>query len=174
MSLVFIILSAILLASAIGVVIAQNPIHSALCLIVNLVGVACVFASLDAHFLAMVQVIVYAGAIMVLVVFVLMLLNTKEEERTTAGLVQLLVASVIGIFFIGFVSKEVLSEWPVVERSGEAVVGSVQAIGMLLYTDYILPFEAAGLLIMAALVGAAMLAKTKYRSNAASSEQGGQ
>ncbi|MCB0330633.1 MAG: NADH-quinone oxidoreductase subunit J [Bdellovibrionales bacterium] len=162
MSLPLIVLGALLIASALGVVLAQNPIHSALCLVVNLVGVACVFAALDAHFLAMVQIIVYAGAIMVLVIFVLMLLTIKEEERRLAGLFQLIGAGCMGAFFVVVVSREALQQFPVEQRTGESVVGSVEAVGRLLYTNYLLPFEAAGILIMAALVGAAMLAKTSY------------
>lgn len=163
MSIPFIILAALLISSALGVVLFRNPIHSALALIVNLIGVACTFAALNAHFLAVVQVIVYAGAIMVLVVFVLMLLNAKQEERSMAGLVQLVFASLIGLAFICFVSREVLLQWPVVQRVQPAISGSIEAVGKLLYTEYLLPFEAAGLLIMAALVGAAMLSKTHYR-----------
>jgi len=172
MSIVFILLSAVLLASALGVILMKNAIHSALCLVVHLVGVACVFAALDAHFLAVVQIIVYAGAIMVLVLFVLMLLNTKSEERDITGVLQFLIAGGIAVFFIALVSREVLNQWPVIPQVEPTVVGTVSSMGLLLYSKYLIPFEAAGLLIMAALVGAAMLAKTVYRVHSQSDGEG--
>ncbi|MCI5064159.1 NADH-quinone oxidoreductase subunit J [bacterium] len=161
MPLVFVILSALLIASAVGVILFRNPIHSALCLVVNLVGVACVFAALEAHFLAVVQVIVYAGAIMVLVVFVLMLLNSKTEERTLSGVIQLVLSGIIGGCLVSVVGPFIIEQWPIVAREEPPISGSVEALGKVLYTDYIFPFETAGFLVMAALVAAAMLAKTK-------------
>ena len=162
MSIVVVCLGALLIGSALGVVLSKNPIHSALFLVANLVGVACVFGALGAHFLAMVQIIVYAGAIMVLVIFVLMLLNAKSEQRTLGTYFQLIGAGVASLIFIGVVGQEVLVQWPVQVGPAEALVGSVEAVGQLLYTEYLLPFEAAGVLLMAALVGAALLAKTNY------------
>ena len=79
MDIIFYFLSALIIVASIGVVVLKNPVYSALSLIATLLGVACVFAIMQAHFLAVVQVIVYAGAIMVLVLFVLMLLNVKSE-----------------------------------------------------------------------------------------------
>lgn len=162
MSLIVVLLGALLIGSALGVVIARNPIHSALFLVMNLVGVACVFGALGAHFLAMVQIIVYAGAIMVLVIFVLMLLNTKSEQRTLGTYVQFVAAGIASVIFISVVAKQVLLQWPVEVAPTTTLIGSVEAVGELLYTEYLLPFEAAGILLMAALVGAAMLAKTNY------------
>lgn len=90
---VFWILAILVLLSALAVVLLPNPLHSALCLASNLVAVAGIYALLGAHFLAAVQVIVYAGAIMVLVVFVLMLLNVKSEERYIRDLFLVLIAA---------------------------------------------------------------------------------
>ena len=176
MTLEFLIYAVLLLASASGVVGFHNPIRSGLCLIVNLLTVAAMFASLGAHFLAATQIIVYAGAIVVLVIFVLMLLNVKDEgfsrrdrRVTLAGLIVslLLLALIVptvkelGGFFAepaeisladGVVAKGAANE-------GAAVEGTVKELGRAVFTRYVFPFEAASVLIMAALVGAVMLAK---------------
>jgi NADH-quinone oxidoreductase subunit J len=166
MSIFFVIISAVLLASAIGVVGCKNPIYSALCLVVNLVGVAALYAMLEAHFLAAVQIIVYAGAIMVLVVFVIMLLNLKDEDQRPGGLVLLGLVIAGGAVFCGSIITLLYVQYSYPDAGGvlgtsqvEAVVGSAGNIGRLLYSKYVFPFEAASALIMAAIVGAAMLAK---------------
>ena len=177
MTPVFIVLSALLVASALAVVLMENPLHSALALIVNLVSVACVFASLNAHFLAVVQVIVYAGAIMVLVLFVLMLLSVKNEEKSAITWSQIALGGAFGICFVGAVAKVSLQQWgagavilakgivgknsAVLGKTATSVEGTVEAVGEVLYTNYLFPFEAASILIMSAIVGATMLAKAK-------------
>ncbi|MCB0333608.1 MAG: NADH-quinone oxidoreductase subunit J [Bdellovibrionales bacterium] len=164
MSLTFCILGAIIFASACGVVLMRNPIHSALCLIVNLVAVAGIFAQLQAHFLAVVQIIVYAGAIMVLVVFVIMLLNAKEEETSISTWLLSLFALVGGVVFVEMVFPLLRESFPVSASAKNPVVGTVEAIGQVLYTKYLFPFEAASLLILIGVVGALMLAKSEKRS----------
>ena len=157
MEILFFLMAAIIVASAIGVVAMKNPMYSALCLILNLVTVAGIFAQLEAHFLAAVQIIVYAGAIMVLVLFVLMLLNIKIEKEERSSALLSLLAVVLGCLFI-LVVVPVINKAFSVFPEGLPVVGSVKNIGVSLYTDYIFPFEAASLLIMVAIVGAVMLA----------------
>jgi NADH-quinone oxidoreductase subunit J len=168
----FFILSIVLLASAAGVIAFRNPIYSALCLVVNLVGVAALYAMLEAHFLAAVQIIVYAGAIMVLVIFVIMLLNIKEEHERPGGAVLLGFVVIAGALFLGSVTTLLYVHYSQAGQdltslfaSGEAqaVVGSAKSIGRLLYSKYVFPFEAASVLIMAAIVGSAMLAKRNPR-----------
>lgn len=159
MTFFFVVISALLLASALGVVLARNPIFSALSLILHLVGVAVVFAALQAHFLAVVQVIVYAGAIMVLVVFVLMLLSSKQEEQQLPGLFLLLLSAGAAAVFIGMFSFLVLEAFPDGVRLRPEFAGTVNEIGKLLFTKYVFPFEAAAVLLLAAVVGAAMVAK---------------
>ncbi len=150
----------IIFASACGVVLMRNPIHSALCLIVNLVAVAGIFAQLEAHFLAMVQIIVYAGAIMVLVVFVIMLLNAKQEEGSYSTWLIGLLAVVSGFIFVDMVGPLLSEGFPQSASATDPTVGTVEAIGRVLYTKYLFPFEAASILIMVGVVGALMLAKT--------------
>ncbi|MCL4159035.1 UNVERIFIED_CONTAM: hypothetical protein GTU68_066479 [Idotea baltica] len=158
----FYVLSFLILASAIAVIILPNPIHSTLSLIVTLTSVAAIFALMEAHFLATVQVIVYAGAIVVLVLFVLMLLNTKEEkiDKKPVILVLTIVAAVfmLSVFFPllndVFGGAKQLATDP-------RISGSAKSLGQLLYTQYTFPFELASLLIMAALVGAVMIGRSR-------------
>lgn len=172
-NLFFYIISPLLIATALGVVACRNPIHSGLYLVGNLLGVACIYAYLDAHFLSAVQIIVYAGAIVVLVLFVLMLLNTKVEKRTkretwivTFGIglgvvFLLLVIPVIWNYFSLFDSRSLLKS----NANNILLEGSVKNIGEILYTKYLFLFEAASVLIMSALVGAVMLAHRSKRSS---------
>ena len=163
MTVLFLILSGLLIGSALGVVFFRSAISNALCLIVNLVTIAGFFAMLEAHFLMAVQIIVYAGAIMVLVVFVIMLLNTKVEEPDWRSHPMLIVGGTVGaLAFIAVCAKVFIGyNKPVSDIS--PIIGSVESIGQLLYGKYLFLFEVASILIMAAIVGAVMLAKRRYR-----------
>lgn len=165
-----ILLAVLLLLTATGVVAFRNPLHSAMSLIANMLTIAGFFALLEAHFLAVVQVIVYAGAVMVLVVFVIMLLNVKEELPKRRVLGKLVSAVVVGGFFLvmlipllkkGFAG--LLTKADGVTGGGVAV-GSAENIGRLLFSDYVFPFEIASVLIMAALVGAVMISRTRRKA----------
>lgn len=161
MLVLFYVLSALVLTSGIAVVAFRNPIHSALSLVVNLLSVAALFAMLDAHFLAVVQVIVYAGAIMVLFLFVIMLLNLKVEATKRYGTMLLVTAGVAGVSFLGALAALFQGTFASVPEGTTAVVGGVAEIGRVLYTRYVFTFEAASLLIIAAIVGAVMIAKRR-------------
>lgn len=161
----FFIMSMLLLASAVGVVAFKNPIHSALCLILNMSLVAGFFAMLDAHFLAVVQIIVYAGAIMVLVLFVLMLLNLKVEQPQSLRAVYVITAILCGGCFLLMVLPPLQDAFSVFPEPKTELVGTAATIGEILYTRYVFPFEAASLLIIAAILGAVMLAKRNYKSS---------
>lgn len=163
MTLLFFLVAAVLLISAVGVISARNPIHSALFLVGNLMSVAVMFVMLNAHFLAAVQVIVYAGAIMVLVLFVLMLLNLKVEKQPSIGKLLLTLATLGGLAFVWMMVPLLQRSFSAIPQSTANVEGSVREVGKLLYTQYVFPFEIASLLIMAAVVGAVMLAKRHYR-----------
>ena len=164
MMFVFVILSLILIVTAMGVLCFYNPIYSALCLIANLLTVAAFFAMLDAHFLATVQVVVYAGAIMVLVMFLLMLLNFKLEKPKTMGIFLLVLSGITGFAFLYLVIPIINDSFKVFPDVDKNVVGTVRSMGELLYTKYVFPFEAASILILAAMVGAVMIGKRYYRS----------
>jgi NADH-quinone oxidoreductase subunit J len=167
-SVVFYILSAITLVSAILVVFLRKPLHNVLFMILTMLGLAGLFILLQAEFVAMVQVIVYAGAVMVLFLFVIMLLNLDQlalpddpiaVRRWVGGLmavgVSVLILPVLGLFVppIGVGT-------PGVPLGGEPVSNTL-LIARELFTTYLLPFEIASVLLLAAMIGAVLLARKK-------------
>jgi NADH-quinone oxidoreductase subunit J len=156
--ILFLIFAAICVAGAINLLVQRHPINSALSLIVVMGSLAVEYLLLGAEFVAAVQVIIYAGAIMVLFVFVIMLLNAGEEERTQGSRVALL----FGI--PGMVVGSVLTGWVLLKHSGtEAVAagalpGPPKIIGWLLFHDFLLPFEVTSVLVLIAIMGAVVLA----------------
>lgn len=163
--LVFAILALLVLGSAAGLLLRRNPIHGALFLVVNLAGVAGLYLTLGAEFLAAVQIIIYAGAIAVLFVFAIMVLIPGKEEtgpdplRAKRWMAVPLV--VILLILVSFVFRST-----VLRGSGRGlpVPGSAQALGQLLFTDYLFPFEVTSLLLLVAIVGVMALAKGKTGS----------
>jgi len=160
MAIAFYILALLIIVSALGVISMKNPIHSAMCLIVTFLGVAGIFATLEAHFLATVQIIIYAGAIMVLVMFVIMLLNLKYEANTTLDYLFWIIGAVGCIAFVAITSQLFLNSMLVPLDYQAGSVGTVANIGRVLFTKYVFAFEAAGILIMAAIVGSIVVAKS--------------
>lgn len=157
MSVAVALLSVLLLVTAVSVVAARSPIVSALALVGNLVTVAAFYAVMNAHFLAAVQILVYAGAIVVLVLFVLMLLNIKGESRRASDfLLQAGAALAAGLFLVLVFPFFSRGEWAF---GGSAPEGTVKAIGRLVYTDYVYCFEVASILILIAVVGAVTLGR---------------
>ncbi|MDR8390574.1 NADH-quinone oxidoreductase subunit J [Aliifodinibius sp. S!AR15-10] len=163
-SYVFIFLAVLAIAAALGMVISKNTVNSALFLVINMVSLAGVYVLLQAHFLAIIQIIVYAGAIMVLFLFVIMLLNLDAEESLFNKFrVKYFVAFLLGIavlsqllYSIGGVT-DMLPEMP----SQASNVGTVEAIGEVMFTTYLLPFEITAILLTAAVVGALVVAQQK-------------
>ena len=161
LALLFILFAGIAIGSAIAVVAQRNPLYSAISLIGVFISLACLYVMLAAPFLAAVQVIVYAGAIMVLVVFVIMLLNVEQEERRTrlsflvpaaVGLAALLIAEVTFILYWVQVS-------PVTPAGNVSDTGLTASIGTGLFTTYLLPFDITSILLLMAIVGAMTLAR---------------
>jgi NADH-quinone oxidoreductase subunit J len=156
----FILFGAIAVCGAVMVVTRKHPMASALYLILTLFAVAALFVLRQAHFLAAVQVIVYAGAVVVLFVFVIMLINVPENrlpvERATT-------MRVLGVLAAGFFILEsaVLARRFWMPKGPAAVVGTVEAVGRALFTDYLLAFEITSVLLLAAVIGAIALAKRK-------------
>jgi NADH-quinone oxidoreductase subunit J len=164
---VFVVAGALAVASALGLIVKRNPIHGALFLIVNLGSIAVLYLLLGAQFLAWVQVIIYAGAIMVLFVFALMVLIPGKEETgpDPRRRVRLAAVPVGGLLLL-------LVGWPLVRYQGTATprptaVGGVEAVGRLLFTDYLFPFELTSVLLLGALVGVLTLAKRRTTRDAA-------
>ena len=170
--ILFYVFSAMAIGGAVGVVLQKNPLSSLLMMVGTLASVAAIFVLMEAHFLAAVQVLVYAGAIMVLFLFVIMLLNLGHDYRrdlkTGAG------------FFLGFAVSGALGGllWRQLRGAGEnplyqyfpgpegldallAERGVIGAIAHPLFTDYVVLFELTGILLLVALVGAVAIAKRR-------------
>jgi len=160
-SLLFILFAGLAIGCALAVVAQRHPLYSAISLIGVFISLSCLYLMLSAPFIAAVQVIVYAGAIMVLVVFVIMLLNVEAEERRRPRLgylvpVAVLFAAVL-MGEVAFVLKSV--PVPAGQPPGPADVGLTASIGVGLFTKYLLPFEITSILLLMALVGAMTLAR---------------
>lgn len=168
MTVVVYMLAAMTLASAAAVIAFRNPVHSALSLVLHLLGIASLYATLDAHFLAVAQVVVYAGAIMVLVLFVIMLLNLRVEASRKPSFLAISAAFAVGALFLFIVVPILISSFGAVSYGTMAenalkTDGTAKGIGRELYTKWIIPFEIASLLIMAGVVGAVTLARGPNR-----------
>jgi NADH-quinone oxidoreductase subunit J len=156
--LLFLVFGFACVAGAVNLLVQRHPINSALSLVLVMGSLAGEYLLLGAEFLAAIQVIVYAGAIMVLFVFVIMLLNAGEEERTAGSRVAL----VLGL--PGMLIGSVLVAWLLLDRSSTRAVavgalkGDPQTIGWLLFHNYLLPFEVTSILVLIAIMGAVVLA----------------
>jgi NADH-quinone oxidoreductase subunit J len=164
--LVFIAASVIVLAGAVGVVIARNPVHSALMLVLTLFGVAVLFVAQQAHFLAAVQVIVYAGAIVVLFLFVIMLLGVDRQEALEAEELpaQRGLAIALGIIALAeLVILGVRSSWVTGSLATAGQAGgpgtNIEKLARSIFTRYLLPFEITSALLVIAVIGAVVLAR---------------
>jgi NADH-quinone oxidoreductase subunit J len=159
-TLTFVIVAALAVASALGLILKRNPIHGALFLVVNLGCVAVFYLMLGAEFLAAAQVIVYAGAIMVLFVFAIMVLIPGKEEtgpdprRSTRVL-----ALPVGLVLLGLLVYIVARRAP--GPAVKAQAGGVESLGRLLFTDFLFPFELTSLLLLAAMIGVLVLARRR-------------
>jgi len=179
-AVVFFIAAAIILVGGLGVIVLRNPVHAALSLVMTLFGVAVQFINLEAYFLAAVQVIVYAGAIVVLFLFVIMLVGVDKAEdiRTEpiigqrqfallAGAALLALAAVVGVAAAGDVTGQPQNPDLAISRAIENAdgtttppeTGNVQQLAEALFTDYVFAFEITALLLTIAVVGAVVLAR---------------
>jgi len=162
LALLFILFAAMAVGSALAMVAQRNPLYSAISLIGVFISLACLYVMLAAPFIAAVQVIVYAGAIMVLVVFVIMLLNVEQEERRRKRLKFLVptavVLAAILIAEVAFILATV-QDFRGSPTEGDIAVGVTHSIGPALFTQYLLPFEITSILLLMAIVGAMTLAR---------------
>ncbi len=165
--ILFIVLALVAAVSAVMMITRSQPVICAVFLILNFFALSGLYLLLSAQFIAVVQVIVYAGAIMVLFLFVLMLLNTTSEPKILSDkkfikffaiLVSAFVFVQIG--YLIFLTKPSGTIKGNVNISSQ--IGTIQNIGRELYTHYIIPFEIAGFLLLAATIGAMILAKKKF------------
>ncbi len=163
-AILFYTLAALILGFAVLVITARNTVHSVLFLVVNFLFVAALYVTLGAQFLAVIQVVVYAGGIVVLYLFVVMLVNLKRppelhrdprrRSRLGAGLAAAVLAEVVAIAVYWFAAPARLL--PPAPPLGP---NNVALVGLLLYRDYLVPFEVASILLLVAMVGAIVLAR---------------
>jgi NADH-quinone oxidoreductase subunit J len=166
-ALTFAVAAVIVLAGAIGVVVARNPVHSALMLVMTLFGVAVLFVEQQANFLAAVQVIVYAGAIVVLFLFVIMFLGVDREESLAKEplrgqrplAVGLTVLGLAGLLVMGFGAHWSIGPKSVAGAARGQAGGDVAALGRSVFTTYLFAFEVTSALLVIAVVGAVVLAR---------------
>ena len=157
--MVFGIFAALAVAGAILVIAARNPVHSALALLGTAVGVAALFVLLEAHFLAAVQVLVYAGAALVIFLFALMMADPPGAgRRTAAGRARICLSVGLALILLAQLGGYILSTG-VREGEGENVVGTTAAVGRLLFTRFLLPFEVVAVILLLGLVGIVVLAR---------------
>ena len=161
-SIIFYLLGFFAIASALSVVFLKRPVYSVLALIVTMFCTAGLFFQLDAYLIGAIQIIVYAGAVMVLFLFVIMLLNLGKESASSFRTgpsrwfaIPLAIFLLLEIYFV-------VGQWPKLEKC-TPVSGTIDRIGKLLFTDYLLPFEIVSLLLLTAILGTTVLAKRKWQ-----------
>lgn len=174
----FIIFALIAVVAALGVILSRKPVYSALFLLVNFATLAAMYIMLRAQFLAMVQIIVYAGAIVVLFLFVVMLIGSGElsrgDRRDTEPRgggatsprrvpVSRIVAVALAVLLLAGVGYGLITGqlYPTQGSPAAFDAGSVEAIGAVLYTEYLLPFELASVLLLVGMIGAVVLARNE-------------
>lgn len=161
----FLVLAVFTVVAALTVVLHPNPVKCALALVVTLFLLAVVFVLLEAHMIAALQIIVYAGAIMVLFLFVIMLLNLQNEDpdRGRRRVVLRTLAWVGGVMLA--VELAILTHGATIGTPGAAPAGygGAQAVAKSLFTDFLLPFELTSILLLVAVVGAVVLAQKQRR-----------
>lgn len=157
----FIITAVVTIGAAVAMVLSRNAVHSALWLVLNFFGVAVLYLLLSAPFLAMVQITVYAGAIMVLFLFVIMLLGSEQGQEEVNGLPwQTPVALLLGLLLVGIAGYALFgansSALPAIAQLPESF-GAPDQVAAVLFSDNLLPFEITSVLLLVALIGAVVL-----------------
>ena len=174
---VFVLASAMMLIGAVGVITRSNPVHAALSLVLTLFGVAVHFVALEAYFLAAVQIIVYAGAVVVLFLFVIMLLGVDKAENLSAEplVAQRWLAGVAGLGLLGLLVVAAARGADVLatragglDTSAEGAGGdaNIQQLARSVFGDYVVAFELTSVLLVVAVVGTVMLARRRAAGDA--------
>ena len=158
------ILSFLAIMFALMVVFTRNPVNSVLYLVMTFFCIAGHYLLLNAQFLAVVHIVVYAGAIMVLFLFVIMLMNLNEDSEPQKTLVTKLIAGLIGgILLAVMVGALKGAEQLQLSQYGSSQIGMVKSLGIVLFKEFLFPFEIASVLLLAAMVGAIMLGKKEIK-----------
>lgn len=167
-AMAFYSLAALILGFAILVITARSAVHSVLFLVVNFLFVAALYVTLSAEFVAVIQILVYAGGIVVLYLFVVMLVNLKREPEQHAdvrrlGVMGTLLAGVVLLELVGIAVYTATRDAapPIVRAATQTpfAEGNTEQLGWVLYTSYLIPFEVASMLLLVAMIGAIVLAK---------------
>ncbi len=157
----FFLFAGLAIACAVSMVYHKNPLYSAISLIGGLISLACIYITLAAPFIAVVQILIYAGAIMVLVIFVIMLLNLDEEKPLNRLRHLYFVGGGLGLILLAqtfFIFYAVLRA-PKQEVDESVTVGKTLDLGAAMYTEYLLPVEIVGVLLLMAIIGGVILAR---------------
>lgn len=177
----FAVIAAISIAAAIGVISSRQPVHSALFLLTNFATLAVLYITLDAQFLAATQVIIYAGGIVILILFVIMLLGSEDLPADESRPWTAWAGIVLGIIMLGGIATGTMGafdsvEIPTTELADGTIVSQLEggvpkAVGMELFTKYLLPFEMTAILILVALLGALLLGRRPEGESPLDNEQ---
>lgn len=166
-TILFYVFGSVAAFAAVLMITRSNAVISALFLILNMASLAGLYLILNAQFIAVAQVIVYAGAIMVLFLFVIMLLRPENEQKFMAGspkvkIFAIIIAVIVFIQFAYMIFLGNPSSLVAKDMDASVKAGTIEEIGTQLFTNYVLPFEAAGFLLLAATIGAIVIAKKKF------------
>ena len=165
-ALLFWIFAALMLVFGAAVVLNRNPVASALSLVLSFLGLAALFMSLDAYFIGIIQVLVYAGAVMVLFLFIIMLLDLRAEERRKMNYVAVAGGSAVALALfvqICLVVGEVRGGDQTAPPIPPNAADDVRQVGLLLFSNYTLPFQVIAVLVLVATIGVIVLSKRELR-----------
>jgi NADH-quinone oxidoreductase subunit J len=159
---VFYFFAALSVVGGVMMITRKNAVHSAVYLVLTFVAVSAIYIILGADFLFAVQVLVYAGGILVLFLFVIMLVNLEEPRRYTGGKLHLVTAAVITLLLFGMLAGLFAraGAGQVLASSGQAE-GNLQAVGLALFREYMFPFEVVSVLLLVAMIGAIVLGRPR-------------
>ncbi len=164
--ILFWVFALMMLVFGIAVVVNRNPVASALSLVVSFLGLAALFVSLDAFFIGIIQVLVYAGAVMVLFLFIIMLLDLKAEQRRKLNLSALAGGGLVTLVFVAQLWA-VLGRFPLGQQAFPALadrkIDDVREVGATLFSTHNLPFQVVGVLILVATIGVVILSKRELK-----------
>jgi NADH-quinone oxidoreductase subunit J len=166
LTILFWVFSVLMLASAAAVVLFRNPVNSAMSLVLSFLALAALFVTLDAYFIGIIQVLVYAGAVMVLFLFIIMLLDLKAETRRRLNIAALAGGLAVLGGFVVLITQVIKSlptssdHFPALARTGYS---DVYDVGMTLFSGFNLPFQIIGVLLLVATVGVVILSRRSLR-----------
>ncbi len=162
--LIFFVLAGLAVLGALSLVLQRHPIHSALSLIVVMVCLAGLYLLMGAEFIAAVQIIVYGGAIMVLFIFVIMLLNAGEEERTDFSKIAKFAGLPLALALTASIAAAIVKPAASIPNAAQAVIpGATAQISTMLFKEFVYPFELTSFLILVAIMGALVLAQREKK-----------